>query len=117
MSRVRDLFAELEVTMVPLPRFQPEAGARMPPAGFLDAPSGDGGRRRHFWCPLKKLEVEVEFTTRSFLGLPRTVGVRQCTAFAQPRDVACGRHCLDSRFRRQWPAALPVMDRRRPLKV
>ena len=113
MSRVRDLFAELEVTMVPLPRFQPEAGAQMPPAGFLDAPSGDGWRRRHFWCPLKKLEVEVEFTTRSFLGLHRTVGVRQCTAFDQPRDVACGRHCVDSRFRRQWPAALPVMDRRR----
>jgi hypothetical protein len=117
MSRVRDLFAELEVTMVPLPRFQPEAGAQMPPAGFLEAPSGDGGRRRHFWCPLKKLEVEVEFTTRSFLGLPRTVGVRQCTAFDPPRDVACGRHCLDSRFRRQWPAALPVMDRRRALEA
>jgi hypothetical protein len=117
MSRVHDLFAELEVTMVPLPRLQPEAGAQMPPAGFLEAPSGDGGRRRHFWCPLKKLEVEVEFTTRSFLGLPRTVGVRQCTAFDQPRDVACGRHCLDSRFRRQWPAALPVMDRRRALEA
>lgn len=117
MSRSRDLFAELEVTMVPFPRFRPEASAQMPPGGYPDAPSGDAGRRRHFWCPLKKLEVEVEFATRSFLGLPRTVGVKQCTAFDQPRDVACGRHCLDSKFRRQWPAALPVMDRRRGLEV
>jgi hypothetical protein len=117
MSRFHDLFAELEVTMVSLPRFQAEASAQMPLGGYPDAPSGDGWRRRHFWCPLKQVEVEVEFATRSFLGLPRTVGVKQCTAFDQPRDVACGRHCLDSRFRRQWPAALPVMDRRRGLGV
>jgi hypothetical protein len=115
MSRSRDLFAELEVTMVPLPRFQPKASAQVPLGGYADAPSGEGWRRRHFWCPLKQVEVEVEFATRSFLGLPRTVGVKQCTAFDQPRDVACGRHCLDSRFRRQWPAALPIMDRRRGL--
>jgi hypothetical protein len=113
MSRFRDLFAELEVTMVPLARFQPEAGAPMPVGDC----SGDRSRRRHFWCPLKKLEVEVEFATKSFLGVPRTVGVKQCTAFDQPGDVACGRHCLDSRFRSQWPAALPVMDRRRGLEV
>jgi hypothetical protein len=113
MSRIRDLFAELEVTMVPLPRLQPEAGASMPVGDC----SEDGWRLRHFWCPLKKLEVEVEFATKSFLGLPRTVGVRQCTAFDQPRDVACGRHCLDSRFRRQWPAALPVMDHRRSFEA
>ena len=102
---------------LPLPRFQPEASAQIPADGSPDAPSADGLRRRHFCCPLKKLEVEVEFATRSFLGLPRTVGVRQCTAFDQSRDVACGRHCLDSRFRRQWPAALPIMDRRRALDV
>ena len=110
MSQYRDFLAELEVTMVP--GFRPEASAQIPPGGF-DEPSADGLRRRHFWCALKEFEVEVEFATRSFLGLPRTVGVRQCTAFDQPRDVACGRHCLDSRFRRQWPAALPIMDRRR----
>jgi hypothetical protein len=117
MSQFRDLSAELEVTMVPSARFRPEAGAQMPPGGFADAPAGDGWRRRHFWCPLKKIEVEVEFATRSFLGLPRTVGVRQCTAFDRPRDVACGRHCLDSRFRRQWPAALPIMDGRRATEI
>ena len=117
MSRFRDLFAELEETMVPLPRFRPEGGAQIPPGGFPDVPSADRLRRRHFWCPLKKFEVEVEFATRSFLGLSRTVGVTQCTAFDQPRDVACGRHCLDSRFRRQWPAALPIMGRRRALEV
>jgi len=117
MSQFRDLLAELEVTMVPMPRFRPEGSAQMPPGGFPDVPSADGLRRRHFWCPLKKFEVEVEFATRSFLGLPRTVGVTQCTAFDPPRDVACGRHCLDSRFRRQWPAALPIMARRRALEV
>jgi hypothetical protein len=117
MSQFRDLSAELEVTMVPSPAFRPEASGQMPPGGFLDAPAGDGRRRRHFWCPLKKIEVEVEFATRSFLGLSRTVGVRQCTAFDRPRDVACGRHCLDSRFRRQWPAALPIMDGRRAPEV
>jgi hypothetical protein len=117
MSQFRDLLAELEVTMVPLPRFRPEASGQMPPGGFPEADSGDGSRRRHFWCPLKEVEVEVEFATRSFLGLPRTVGVRRCTAFDPPRDVACGRHCLDARFRRQWPAALPIMDGRRGLEV
>ena len=113
MNRFRDFFAELEVTMVPLPRFQPEASAPMPVGDC----SGDGSRVRHFWCPLKKLEVEVEFATKSFLGVLRTVSVKQCTAFDPPRDVACGRHCLDSRFRRQWPAALPVMDHRRGSEV
>lgn len=110
MSQSRDLLAELEVSMVP--GFRPEVSAQTPPGGFPEASSADGLRRRHFWCPLKKFEVEVEFATRSFLGLPRTVAVRQCTAFDQPREVACSRHCLDSRFRRQWPAALPIMDRR-----
>jgi hypothetical protein len=56
--------------------------------------------------------VDVEFTTRAFLGFPRLVGVNRCSAFAEPDDVACGRHCLDSDFRRQWPPALPVVDRR-----
>ncbi|HET8529772.1 MAG TPA: hypothetical protein VFO08_01375 [Methylomirabilota bacterium] len=117
MSRFHDLLAELEVTMVPLPRFGSEGSAQVPGAGFPDVPSADGLRRRHFWCPLKKFEVEVEFATRPFLGLPRTIGVRQCTAFDQPRDVACGRHCLDSKFRSRWPAALPIMDRRRAPEV
>ncbi len=117
MSRFRDLSPELDVTMVPSLTFRPEASAQTPPGGFADAPSGEGRRQRHFWCPLKKIEVEVEFATRSFLGLPRAVGVRQCTAFDRPRDVACGRHCLDSKFRRQWPGALPIMDRRRALEV
>ena len=89
----------------------------MPPGGYADAPSADKRRRRHFWCAFKKREVEVEFATKSFLGLPRTVGVMRCAAFDQSRDVACSRRCLDSRFRRQWPAALPVMDRRRGLEI
>jgi hypothetical protein len=115
MSPSRDLLAELEVTMVPSP--PPKPSTEPPLGGFPDAPAEGGSRRRHFWCPMKKQEVEVEFATRSFLGWPRIVGVRQCTAFDHPKDVACGRHCLDSKFRNQWPGALPIMDRRRPLEV
>ena len=115
MSPYRDLLAELELTMVPSPRPRPDGSAQMPPGGYPDAPVEGGTRRRHFWCSLKKQEVEVEFETRSFLGLPRIAGVRRCTAFDRPTDVACGRHCLDAKFRRQWPFALPVMRRRRAL--
>ena len=84
---------------------------------FRDGPPEGGSCRRHFWCALKDQEVEVEFETRSTLGLRRDVGIRQCTAFDPPSDVACGRHCLDSKFRRQWPSALPVIDRRRTVGV
>jgi len=116
MSPYHDLLAELEVTMVPSPRFQPGESKEIPPGGYPETPSEGGSRRRHFWCALKDQEVEVEFETRSTLGLRRNVGIRRCTAFDQPEDVACGRHCLDSKFRRQWPSALPVMDRRHALR-
>ena len=112
MNPFRDLLAELEVTMVPSLRRPQEPSAQGPLGGFPDIPAEGGSRRRHFWCSLKKQEVEVEFETRSHLGLPRIVGVRRCTAFDRPQDVACGRHCLDSKFRGQWPSALPVIDRR-----
>ncbi len=113
MNSSRDLLAELEVTMVPSLRRPPETSAQAPLGGSPDIPAAEGGsRRRHFWCSLKKQEVEVEFETRSHLGLRRMVGVRRCTAFDRPQDVACGRHCLDSKFRGQWPSALPVVDRR-----
>jgi hypothetical protein len=109
MSLSRDLLAELELTMVP--GFRPDVTGQAPPGGFPDAPAAEGSRRRQFWCELKEVDVEVEFATRSFLGLSRTVGVRQCTAFDEPHDVACGRECLDSRFRGKWPPALPIMGR------
>lgn len=114
-SQSRDLLAELEVTMIPGSR--PEPAAQPPLGGFADPSSAEPLRRRHFWCPLKELEVEVEFATKSFLGLRRTAAVRQCTAFDPPQAVACGRHCLDSRFRGKWPPALPIMGRRRSLEA
>ena len=57
----------------------------------------------------------MEFETKRFLGVPRLAGVRRCSVFDEPGSVACGRHCLDSEYRRQWPFALPVFARRRPL--
>ena len=116
MGPFNDKLAELEVTMVPSPRLRPEAVTQMPPGESSDAPFEGGSRRRHFWCALKEQEVEVEFETRSFLGLSRIVGVRQCTAFEQPQGVACGRRCVDSRYRDQWPSALPLMGWRRALE-
>jgi hypothetical protein len=57
-------------------------------------------RRRSFWCPLAEREVVVDFRW----GHPRT-----CTAFEDPRAIACARRCTDSAFRNQWPPALPVV--------
>ena len=106
----RDLLAELELTMVPSLQKPPEPGLYV---ALSDRPDESRrGSRRRFWCALREQEVEVEFTTKSMLGLPRIVGVKRCSAFEEPEKVECGRHCLEARFRRQWPYALPVADRR-----
>jgi hypothetical protein len=67
-----------------------------------------GTLRRGFRCPLAMREVEVEFGTR---GFRRLASVRSCSAFEDARTVACGRRCLDARFRKQWEYALPVSMR------
>ncbi len=108
----RDMLAEIELTMVPSPHKRPEPGLYVP-ASELSDDSRSGARRRGFWCALRKQDVEVEFETKRILGFSRTVGVRCCSVFEQPDKVECGRHCVDSRFRRQWPYALPVADLRR----
>ena len=113
MSLHHDLLAEIELTMVPSLRIHPEPGLYVPEADLAEGVSRSASSRRSFWCSLKEQQVEVEFENRAFLGFPRLTGVRRCSAFDQPDDVACGRHCLDSKFRRQWPYALPIMDRRR----
>jgi len=113
MSPHRDLLAELELTMVPSLRMRPDPGLYVPATELPEAASRSGSRCRRFWCALKDQEVEVEFETKAFLGFPRTVGVKRCSVFEEPEKVACGRHCLDSKFRRQWPPALPVAHRRR----
>ena len=113
MSAHQDLLAELELTMVPSLRTRPKPGMYVPAGGPTVADARGGSCRRSFWCSLKQQGVEVEFETKRFLGFPRLAGVRRCSVFDEPENVACGRHCLDSRFRRQWPFALPTVDRRR----
>ena len=115
MSMHRDLLAELELTMVPSLKIRPEPDLYVPGSDLPKAASRTGSWRRRVWCSLQRQEVEVEFETKAFLGFPRLVGVNSCSAFDEPEDVACGRHCLDSEFRRRWPPALPVADRRSAL--
>ncbi len=108
----RDMLAELELTMVPSLHERPEPGLCVPSSELSDD-SRSGSRHRRFWCSLREQDVEVEFETKRILGFSRTAGVRRCSVFEQPEKVECGRHCLESRFRRQWPYALPVADHRR----
>ena len=115
MSLHQDLWAELELTMVPSLRIRPEPAMYVPADEPSEAVPRGGSCRRSFWCGIKKQVAEVEFETKSVLGFPRFVGVRRCSLFDEPEHVACGRHCLDSEFRRRWPFALPTADRRRPL--
>ena len=112
MSTHRDLLAELELTMVPSVKKPREPGGHVPANELPEAGARTGSWRRRVWCSLEKHEVEVEFETKTFFGFPRLVGVNRCSAFDEPENVACGRHCLDSEFRRRWPPALPVADRR-----
>ena len=110
MSLHHDLLAELELTMVPSLRIRPAPGMYAPASE--PAAIRRGSCRRNFWCSLKKQEVEVEFETKPFLGFQRLVAVNRCSVFDEPEKVACGRHCLDSKFRRQRPFALPTADHR-----
>ena len=59
--------------------------------------------RHSFWCATAGREVEARL---------RCGGVESCSAFDDPKAVACGRRCLDRAFRMQWPPALPVLPRR-----
>ena len=113
MSLHNDVLAELELTMVPSLRPQPAAGMWVQAGEGAEAGAGCGSSRRTFWCALKDQGVEVEFGTKRLLGFPRLAGVKRCSAFDEPENVACGRRCLDSKFRRQWPFALPTFDHRR----
>jgi hypothetical protein len=115
MSLHRDLLAELELTMVPSLRIRPEPGMCLRASERAGTAGPCASSRRSFWCALKDQGVDVEFETKRFLGFPRLVGVKRCSAFDEPDQVACGRHCLDSKFRRQWPFALPTADHRRTL--
>ena len=112
MSLHHDLLAELELTMVPSLRTRPAPGMYVPASELTEAAVRSGSCRRSFWCSLKKQEVEVEFETKPFLGFPRLVAVMRCSVFDEPEKVACGRPCLDSKFRRQWPFALPTAGHR-----
>ena len=109
----RDLLAELELTMVPALTTRPDPGMYVPASGRPEAASRNRSCRRSFWCAIKEEGVEVEFGAKTFLGFPRMISVKSCSAFDEPEKVACGRRCLDSKFRRQWPPALPIADPRR----
>ncbi len=106
-----DLLAELELTMVPLAGREPRRDLYMP---CHEKAERSRTSRRTFWCAAKNQEVEVEFETKRVLGFPRVAAVKRCSAFDEPGQVACGRQCLDSRYRRQWPSDLPVLKVRRP---
>jgi hypothetical protein len=115
MSLNRDLLAELELTTVPSLRPRPAPGMYVPAGERAEGATRRGSSRRSFWCALKEQTVEVEFEAKRILGFPRLVGVMRCSAFDEPEKVACGRRCMDSKFRRQWPFALPAADHRRTL--
>ena len=99
--------------MVPVLTIRPDPGLYVPASERLEAAARSRSCRRAFWCALKDQTVEVEFAAKTFLGFPRPISVTACSAFEEPHAVACGRHCLDSKFRRQWPPALPIADPRR----
>jgi len=114
MSPCRDLMAEIELTMVPLQESRPAADMYVPADDLAEA-ARRGSSCRTFWCAAKDQEVEVEFETKRLLGFPRVAAVKRCSAFDEPEEVACPRQCLDSKFRRQWPYALPVAGSRRSI--
>lgn len=114
MSPYRDLIAEIELTMVPSHGTKPTPAMYVPASDLAEA-ARSGSTCRTFWCALKNQEVEVEFEAKRFLGFPRVAAVKRCSAFCEPDAVACNRNCLDSKFRHQWPFALPVADKRGPV--
>ena len=71
---------------------------------------------RRFRCSGADREVEVVFERR---GLSRRIaGVASCSGFEPGAPVACGRHCVDAAYRRQWKGALaPVRRQPEPRAV
>ena len=65
-------------------------------------------RRRHFWCPQARREVEVEFMDEGLPGMRRSANVWSCSAFDPPTAVTCRRECADPEFRHacQEPAVI-----------
>jgi hypothetical protein len=115
MSAYPDILAEIELTMVPSLRTRPDPGMYVPSGELPEAAPRGRSCRRTFWCSLKEQMAEVQFETKPAFGFPRLVGVKRCSTFDEPEDVACGRNCLDSDFRRRWPSALPTAGHRRSL--
>jgi hypothetical protein len=86
----------------------PIDGQKIPRWAAPEAMCAPAIRRRRFWCANARREVEVEFEARGFPGFRWLTGVRSCPVFDPPTGVACGRACLDARFRRRWEYALPI---------
>jgi len=54
-------------------------------------------RRRRFWCPITRRDVEVELVETGPPGFRRAVGVKSCSAFLPADATTCGGHCLRGR--------------------
>ena len=65
-------------------------------------------RRRRFRCAEAGREVEVLFEERGLPGMRWSAAVKSCPVFEPGTTIACRRHCLSSKFRRQWEFPLPV---------
>jgi hypothetical protein len=48
---------------------------------------------RQFWCPWKKTEVDVDFTSSRFTG--KYADVLSCSVFGKDKAVNCGKRCLN----------------------
>jgi hypothetical protein len=64
-------------------------------------------RRRRFWCPGSRRDVEVEFEEVGLPGFRRAVAVRSCSVFDPPESIRCKRRCLYHEWREPWDA-MPV---------
>ena len=72
---------------------------------------GPATRRRRFRCAEAGREVEVLFEQRGLPGLRWSEAVKSCPVFEPGNPIACRRHCLSAKFRRQWEFPLPVRTR------
>jgi hypothetical protein len=63
-------------------------------------------RQRHFWCLVRRRDVEVEMEERGLPGLRRAVAIRSCSAFEPPTAVTCRRSCLEHDCRRLYEPML-----------
>ena len=62
-------------------------------------------RRRSFWCPSARRDVEVLVDEAGPLGFRQTLRILECSVFEPASSVACRRGCRDAT--RRHPSAPP----------